>query len=251
MEQIFLGLPRYKLRHDNAAQIAAHASNHHQVGAKIVAGSLTSRNCNRLLCQALNARAAGFRFFALLHDDIRVQAGWLDILMAELERVGADFLSAVVPYKDDSGLTSTSIHLPNSSSFALSQAQVRHPDFPDTFDVSAAVAALARLPEPLRVDWGGSELWCNTGCMLCRIDKDTDWRKLCFQQWDGIALIDGHYRDWSVSEDCVFSFQIARAGGKVCATRLINLEHFEETTNRIYRSTDVWGQPRGQLDELL
>jgi hypothetical protein len=246
MEQIFLGLPRYKFRQDDTGQIAAHASQRYAVGAKIVAGSLTCRNCNRLLCQALNARAAGFGFFAMLHDDIRAEVGWLDKLMVELQRVGADFLSAVVPYKNNSGLTSTSICLSDGKTFGLTQAQVRHPDFPETFDAPAAVGALARLPPSLRVDRGGRELWCNTGCMVCRIDRDWEWTKFCFQQWDGIALINGEYREWSVSEDFVFSAHIARAGGKVCATRLIDLEHYEESANIVYRSTEVWGQPRDE-----
>ena len=181
MEKVFLGLPRYRFGRDNTVEVASHASQQHVVGAKISAGSMTCLNCNRLLAFALNLRPTGFRWLALLHDDVQPEAGWLDKLLAEALRVDADFLSAAVPYKSDAGFNSTSVRLADGTAFPLSQAQVRHPDFPDTFDASAAVAALARLPEPLKVECDGRSLWCNTGCMVCRLDRDWDWPRLAFQ----------------------------------------------------------------------
>ena len=43
-------------------------------------------------------------YFIMLHDDVvPLQKDWLDVLIAELERLNADVVSVIIPYKDDTG----------------------------------------------------------------------------------------------------------------------------------------------------
>lgn len=99
-----------------------------------------------------------------LHNDVVPEVGWIDILMDELERTGADFLSAVLPIKDLNGLSSTAIDStddPFCVERRLTMSEVH--SLPETF-----TAADCGYPDrPLLV---------NTGCWI--MDFTKDWRKL-------------------------------------------------------------------------
>jgi hypothetical protein len=220
------------------------ASQTRRVGVLPSQSSLLATNCNRLLCSALNLREAdNLEWFAMLHSDIEPEAYWIDKLIAEAEKHGADLMSAVVPVKNRTGRTSTAIAARDSRLSAyciLTQHQVRHPSFPDTFDLEQAAAALEGLPGEMRVaDVPRSALLVNTGCMVYRLAQ---WRLgIKFEQLDDIVEFNGQYAERSLSEDWSFSRLVAEHGGKVMATRLLKLTHWGSVD---WRAEEVWGEPR-------
>ena len=72
--------------------------------------SIATHTFNMLWCQAYNARRElGLTHFAMCHSDVHPDEGWLDTLLDEMDRTGADVLSAVIAIKDCKGLTSTGL----------------------------------------------------------------------------------------------------------------------------------------------
>jgi hypothetical protein len=214
------------------------------VGVLPLASSLLASNCNKLLCAALNLREADqLEWFAMLHSDIEPETFWIDRLIELADQQGADLMSAVVPVKNRSGRTSTAMARRGSrlgTHCILTQKQVRHPSFPDTFDVHAAAEALERLPGEMRVaDVPREALLVNTGCMVYRLSQ---WRLgVKFEQLDDIVEVNGRYQELSLSEDWSFSRRVAEHGGKVMATRLLKLTHWGKAD---WRSEEVWGDER-------
>ncbi len=116
MARVFLGCPIYGNRLvDGAARgLYGGSSRQHHVEIKASSASLLTLNCNSLWVTALNGREKrGVEWFAMLHSDVEPEPAWLDTLIAEADRVGADLLSAVIPLKDASGVTSTAIAHPS------------------------------------------------------------------------------------------------------------------------------------------
>jgi hypothetical protein len=248
MANVLLGCPRYKEGRDDLDEIHGNCSRRHSVNIWKKASALLSWNCNGLLRRALNERTTnGYTWFAMLHFDILPEPNWLDKLIDEAEKHGADFMSAVVPLKSASGNTSTALAQapsPIGNRRRLTQGQVRHPEFPDTFDVGMAADAIDRLPEPFRIDrCPRFLLWCNTGCFVVRISNNWDWTRIYFSNQDGLQLVNGEYREYTFPEDWAFSQRVAEGGGKVMATRLINLIHYDEDSGTQYHSSQVWGNP--------
>jgi hypothetical protein len=243
---VFLCSPIYNgMMHRGAARsLWDTASQRHNLFVYTFGSSLIPTNCNQLWCEALNARRSrDLNWFAMLHADVEPDSCWVDALIAEAERTGADFLSAVVPIKASDGMTSTAIASPGRYGYhcRLTQAQVRHESFPDTFDLHAAADALERLPEPLRVaDVPRIALLANTGCMVCRLDRD--WcERVSFEAFDGIECVNGVWQPVFKPEDWVFTQRIAEQGGKVMATRLVNVVHWGMQG---WPSNQVWGAGR-------
>lgn len=254
-QKILLGCPLYddRLYVKTATALFSTASKNHEVKVFRHAGSLLTVNCNVLWCEALGLRETqNFDWFAMLHADIEPSLWWLDTLMQEAEAHGADMISAVIPFKDGQGLTSTALARPGTLHSALppgcfcrlTMAQVRDPLFPNTFGASEAADGLARLPDAARVDGAPREaLYVNTGCFAVRLDRP--WReKLWFTQVDGIVRVDGKWHVRSEPEDWNFSRRVAQEGGKVMATRLVEVTHWG---THGFKSTDVWGSPRDPL----
>jgi len=193
-------------------------------------GSLLCGNCNRLLTTALNYRADGhdLQWFALQHADISPEPGYLDKLVAEAEAVGADLLSVAVPIKDQRGVTSTALGAGKifGQLGRLSFAQLRHPDFPETFDARMATEALRCLPTPLGYYHPDARLLlCNTGLMIVRLDRPWS-RRLVFRTLDRIVeLPDGRLQPQDLSEDWYFSWRVARLGGRVFCTTKVHCKH--------------------------
>ena len=208
--------------------------------------SLIPLNCNRHWCRALNSREANqLQWFAMLHNDIGPEPWWLDKLIAEAEKHGADLLSAVVPIKSQAGMTSTAILKPGGPVgrfYRLSTSQVLHAEFPQTFDIHAAVEALERLPAELReVGLPREALLVNTGCMVMRLDRPWADERLWFDDLNAIERVGGELRAVCKSEDWHFSHRVAQEGGKVMATRLIKLTHRGFAH---FPSDHAWGQAR-------
>jgi hypothetical protein len=179
----------------------------------------------RALIPAL-AEENDISYFAMLHDDVTPAQGWLDQLIDDLEESGADVMAAVVPIKDQLGLTSTAIDDPD-----------------DPFNVFRRItmAELMRLPEVFTAaDCGYPDrfLLANTGCWVCRFDRD--WRfHVRFTIDDQIVLKDGRYCAEVAPEDWNFSRDVQHLGGKVACTRRVKVAHAGKID---FTNDHVWGE---------
>lgn len=231
-------------------------------------GSLLAESFNAHWKTALNMQLAGkpVLYFAMLHDDIVPEDFWLDKLLDELERTGADIISAVVPIKDARGLTSIAIDDPDDPWATYRRLTMKEVHgLPETFTAQDCLNAGLS---------GGvlRPLLLNTGCWACRMDRP--WRhKVHFEIHNAIAFVLG--KDWPcptcegkggiggnvcpecngekvwksggcipnttyqegmtgafvsqvMSEDWDFSRQLARLGCDVRATRKVSLSHMSE-----------------------
>src|SRR5687768_1679469 len=100
--RIFLGMPGYGKQTASAGPALWLAAPQSEVIREYSQGSLLACNFNKLWCAALNMVHRGERldYFAMLHDDIGAEDGWLDKLVAELEANDLDVLGVAVPIKD-------------------------------------------------------------------------------------------------------------------------------------------------------
>jgi hypothetical protein len=166
---------------------------------------------NLLWCEALNGRKRGeYTHFAMQHSDVEPEAGWLDVLLAELDRTGLDVLGVPVPLKDTRGLTSTAVGRDDGFDWMpkrrLTLTEVHA--LPETF-------TSADLDGPLLL---------NTGLWVCRLG---DWsERVCFTINDRIATDpDGVFTALVEPEDWHFSRQLHRLGVTVGCTRMVRLAH--------------------------
>ncbi len=252
MSNVYLACPLYDgTLHFGAARGIWNSSRQHRVRVGEMKLSLIPQNCTAHWCIALNLRKElDLQWFAMLHADVVPELWWIDTLIAEAEKHGADMISAGVPLKDNSGLLSMGILKPGGlfgHCHRLSLAQFLHPDFPETFGINECVEGLARLPPPLRVTGLPREaLLVNTGCMVVRIDQP--WAtKVWFNDPTGIEQVEGEWRAASMPEDWFFSHRVAQEGGRVMATRLLRLTH-RGTTD--FPSDQIWGQPQDLRNQI-
>lgn len=243
-EIVFLACPTYNGQVDSgtAMGLYAAASKERRIFAQPNGKSLLASNCNYLWTLALNARdveKAPVKWFAMLHADIEPEHWWLDKLIDIAEANGADMLSAAVPIKDSRGITSHAIASPlfgddyienHSGPLAqfgrLTQRQIWHEQFPETFDINAAADALETLPGGLRVDSvPRNALLLNTGCMVVRLDRDWDYGKIFFSMIDGIHWNGSRWGLYDVSEDWLFSWRVHQQGGRCMGTRAVRVVH--------------------------
>lgn len=243
-ERIFLASITHNglIDHRMARSYYVTASRDYEIEWGMKQTSLLAGGCNELWCKALNNRVKNnLKWFALLHADIVPEAWWLDKMVAIADQHGADLLSAVVPIKDSNGVTSTALASVESDFIRytrLTQRQLWHQTFPETFDVDAAVRALQQLPRDLNmVVPTPTKLLVNTGCMICRIDQP--WSdEIHFTINDRIERLFNQYIAQVEPEDWFFSRKVAESGGKVMATKLVKVEHIGATA---FRSDSVWG----------
>ena len=237
--KVFVGLPSYGQVSDHALDgiIQATMADDAAVGGwhlKALRQSLLAYCFNGLVCSALNTRDEHhWTHFALHHADIGAQPGWLDLMVKEMAAVGADVLSAVVPIKDDRGLTSTGLrHLTNNCTRRLTMKEVLK--LPETFTRAEAGAK------------DGEVLAINTGLLLFRLDQpwvteidDDGCLPWAFNIKDKIRMAaNGKFVPLVWPEDWQFSSWCARRGLKVFATRKVKLSHYGESA---YNNDHAWG----------
>jgi len=170
--------------------------------------SLLPYTFNLLWTGAINGRPA-LTHFAMLHDDIIPAAGWLDVLLEELETNDADLVSAVVPIKDGRGLTSTAVDCN-----------------PDKWNPRRlTMHEICGLPDTFGTEHVGGPILLNTGCWLARIDRP--WAEsVRFRQQDEIRKGEsGLFEAHTIPEDWDFSRQLHERGAKILATRKVKLHH--------------------------
>jgi GT2 family glycosyltransferase len=238
---VFLGSITHNglLEHRMARIFFNHASNERYMQTLVHQTSLLASACNFLWCTALNGRQAyNFKWFVLLHADIVPEEWFVDKLIAIAEQHDADLLSAIVPIKEQSGVTSTAISGPDEfiRTTRLTMKQINHPDMPETFTVREASEFLLQKHD-INVP-ADSKLLVNTGCMVARLDRE--WcSQVNFTIRDRVVQeLGGIYTSQVEPEDWYFSRRVAECGGKVMATRAIKTQHIGSIP---YLSNKVWG----------
>lgn len=200
--------------------------------------SILTLTFNTLFAQALNLRdREGATHFAMLHNDVvPLEPNWVDVLMQEMEEHDLDMISAVVPIKNEKGLTSTATdHLGYPWGVRrLTMTEVM--DLPETFTIKDVPHR-----EP------GACLLLNTGCWLMRI-TDPWVAGLLFRQQDRIVwcLSENGWVAQSISEDWDFSRQMVARGCRIGATRKVKLFHQLPQ----YHNESAWGTQRADEDFL-
>lgn len=206
---VFLGIPTHDGRVNQGIVNAIFSAGRSLSKTQIEFGSALTTNFNKLYCAALNNRKNGITHFCMLHEDVWPQEPlWLDKMIALMKEVKADLLSAVVRLKDNSGLTSTAIEIPDETNhngfravkLTLEDAMNRPMTFTDPY------------------------LLNNTGLMLVDITKP--WaHEVWFEFKDSIAEKDGVYFPVSLSEDYGFTRKVRAKGGVIYATLAIPATH--------------------------
>lgn len=198
---------------------------------------------NRLWVDALNAQARGeITHFAMLHSDVVPSAGWVDVLVNELDDVDGDLISVVNALKDDRGVTSCGIGDKNNHWEPFRRFTVREIlELPETFTV-------ADTPHPERY------LLHNTGCLVADLRKPV-WRaldgdgclKACFQfQIRARVLPTGELIHERESEDWYFSRKLAEIGAKTFSTRKVETVHLGTSG---YPNSMPWGKYKNGDDD--
>jgi len=197
--KVFLAFPCYGLVHFESVQAAYSACRETPVALYRRSDSRLPFNFNSLWCAALNSRQQhAWTHFAMLHSDVAPEAGWLDTLIGEQERLGVDVVAAVVPIKDGRGLTSTGVWNPETGQVRrLTMAEVMQ--LPDTFTADD-VADLLQPGKRVRVDM---PLMINSGCFVAAWRWDwcekVVWR-FVDEIWRGE---DGRFTACTMSEDWI------------------------------------------------
>lgn len=196
--------------------------------------SALGQTFNHLWASALMNIGSGVTHFAMLHDDVAPDAWWVDTLYEAMQETGADVVSAVVPIKNNHGLTSTAIGWPKPSWEYVRLTMAEAMELPETFTISDVAA------DP------GSILLVNTGCMLVDLRKpywrntDGDGRlEFCFTMQDRITVLksgDCVVQFWP--EDWALSQHVHACGGFVAATRKVAVRH---AGGRDYTNDHAWG----------
>ncbi|HZZ77194.1 MAG TPA: hypothetical protein VFE62_01665 [Gemmataceae bacterium] len=205
--------------------------------------------------RARNARRLGepIAHFAMQHDDIRPAACWADVLIREGQQWGADVVSAVVPLKDDRGLTSTGIRNARTGDVRrLTMTELFH--LPETFGVKDLIAAGIDVDGDLQ----DKLLVANTGLWICRFDVPwvSEFTGFCDQN-SIVTMPSGEIAAAKLSEDWIFSEWCWRQGIRVMATRKVAVGHVEYPTepsghgNREFRNDSVWGCWQTDLGDEL
>lgn len=231
-----------------AAMFFSHASQERAILHRLQQTSLLASACNNLWADALNRRTQeNLKWFVMVHADVVPEPMFADKLIAIAEKYDADLVSAVIPIKDDNGLTSTAISGPDHFTryTRLTTKQVNHPFFPETFDaVMACDALFNRLPDELKIPksqpvYLSSNLLVNTGCMVARLDRE--WCAHSFFTINDRIIVQpgGRFAAEVEPEDWFFSRTVAELGGKVMATRTVRVEHLGGIP---YRSDRAWGK---------
>lgn len=181
-------------------------------------------NFNMDFCRALGLRPK-INHFAMHHADIRCCPGWLDVLVEEMDRTGADIMTSVVAIKDERGLTTTGIRYPGQVGARRFTMAELH-DLPETFSI-------ADTNEPDQI------LAINTGCWIARFPA-SGWP----DRFPGFEI--KHRIDWRAgvpvcsfdSEDWLFGEWAHQQGLKVFATRKTEAKH---QGTFFYGVDTVWG----------
>ncbi len=222
---IFIGMPAGNgFINCGAAQgLFQLATQRYRAVTATMSGSALGQTFNKLWASALSH--PGCTHFAMLHSDVIPDRWWIDTLIDELDRTGADVVSAACRIKDIKGLTSTAVGDPADQWDYRRITCQELSQLPETFGVKDIPAAIT--------DDHRTCLLINTGCWVCRLDRPW-WRELddegklrfVFTQNDRVApMPNGQYLVEFAPEDWLFSRYCHEVGAKVLCTQKVGLRH--------------------------
>ncbi len=213
-----------------------------------------------LWARALNkAQVGGCTHAAMLHSDIAPQAGWIDILMDEMEDQHLDFLSVACATKDARGVCNGGIGHTKNRWGPYRRLTVRElQKLPPTFNLMDLKVRGFCGPDSEHAD---KLLLHNTGCWLADLrspvftrtyaatghdEGDNHWH----EQGDLMAWFDfptrirrdektGLWLSLRESEDWFFSRQLHKLGAKTAITRKVSLDH---EGGGSFRNDKPWGR---------
>jgi hypothetical protein len=228
---VFLGLPHSGgMAPESMFSLGIASLGKYTVRLEAVGSSLLAYNFNRLWAEALNLNPRP-RYFAMHHSDIAAPAGWLDVLIDELENEHADLVSAVVPIKDFQGLTSTAvIDLERDARRRLTVTEAM--SLPLTFDAKIAGAKLGANQPVLLV---------NTGLWVCRFAGQPWVEEHYFHTGDATRRTPEGWKAHVFPEDWLFSAELAARKLKVLATRKVPVMHYGRAPFGIGGEQLPWG----------
>lgn len=226
---IFLGIPAYGGIVPQALDGLALAASKYRWHRQVESTSATGQTFNTLWCRCLsNRHRHGFTHFAMHHADIAVDPDWLDVLLDEMVRVGADVLSVTSPIKDHRGLTSSGwMHPETRKLIRFTMREIMQ--LPETFDAAGAGKQ-------------GHWLMVNTALWIARLDHP--W----VEEFPGFNMLTGIKREedgsWGTrmfSEDWNWSSWLGERGDvRVFQTRKVGLAHYDGNVG--YRNDHAWGE---------
>lgn len=187
-----------------------------------VSSSLLAFSHNLLISSARQIEKCDY--LINMHNDIVMDPDGLLDLVELCQLLKADVVSAVVPIKDDRGLTST-----GTCGAADEWEQVKR------FTMTEIMA----MPETFgqEVCKEGDILMINTGVMI--IDMKAPWVKdICFTIKDRIIEVEGRPHPIVLPEDWGLSRDLYKWGAKVYATRKLKLTHLGRMA---YPNSQAWG----------
>ena len=221
---VFLCSPTTGEQRMESARAFYAASTKHNVRMMVQASSNLAHSFNEMVSCALSGMTEPTDVFAMLHSDVAAPMGWLDTMIEEMQRAGAEVLSAVVPIKADCGETSTAISTGDPyKARRLSFCDLEQ--LPDTFCANDLVEhGMCNRGYPLLV---------NTGCWVAdlkapwwnRADPMTGAAYVDFQLTCRRVLREGKWIAETEPEDWRFSRLVAECGGKVYATTKVPTVH--------------------------
>ena len=222
---IFLGMPAGSgaINAGAAQGFFRLATQKHEAVMASVCGSALGQTFNKLWASALGM--AGVTHFAMLHSDVIPSHWWVDTLVDELDRTGADVISAACRIKDPKGLTSTAVGDPDDPWDYRRITCEEMGQLPGTFGIED-------IPAEITEDYR-NVLLVNTGCWVCDLRRPW-WReqnpdgslRWAFTQNDRISqLPHGQYLVEFAPEDWLFSRYCHEVGAKVLCTKKVSLRH--------------------------
>lgn len=234
MKNLLIAMPTYDGNIDFITQSHVYRETAGYVNRFVASqqSSLLANCCNQLYCLALNKREE-YGWFMMWHSDIRVKEPKLiDGMLAEMERVGAECLSVLMPIKDEKGLTSTGLYFSGKNKKLRRRVTMHEAaQLPETFNA----ADLVKL-------WGVDEksfLLVNTGLLLFSLQKP--WvEKVYFNIRDRIVKQpDGSFLAIVEPEDWFFSRLLNELNVPVYCTRKFTAYH---KGVGLYSNQGKWGR---------
>lgn len=214
--RVFIALPTYNGYHKSQSLFGLMlASERAQICYELGNASLLDTNFNNLVCKGRNSRGeCPWTHWGMHHADISAPPFWLDTMLGEMARVGADVLSAVVAIKDARRTTSTGTIEQNGSIRRLTLKEIHK--LPETF--SAADLPIIGIHTPLVV---------NTGLLLLRFTEP--WAdEFQFNIGSGILKKpNGKFSTVMMPEDWNFSHWCNLKGLRLFATRKVFVQHWD------------------------
>lgn len=194
--------------------------------------SLLNHGFNRLWAAARNCRdRMKATHFAMIHSDVCPEYGWATTLLDELIERDADVVSAVIPIKDERGLTTTAVY--DGDPFVLRRL---------------TLTEIAQLPETFGEEDTSRKLLLNTGLWVCDLRKPwvDGW---CFCSKERVVKnAKGNWTAEVSSEDWQFSHYLNEHGAKIYATSKVKVLHEGGTQ---FGNGEPWGHWTEDKDSLL